>query len=238
MDAKSREGFASTVAKEYADKMGWCVKVVTPQYISNCMLRRHKYNLNALSYDTVYYLLEQVKAAGVMVQHVYVDTLGKPESYKRLLSERFPRFEFTVSSKADSIYPIVGAASIFAKVTRDWNLEKWQPPHGRQTLPYDRNFGSGYPSDPNTEQWLKRNADKVFGFPEIVRFSWSSCTRILDSYAVAVNWNEPQDDVAAQPAKHGKKRIADAAITKKEHEVEVSIFHLFQLKSLNSMAEL
>lgn len=40
-------------------------------------------------------------------------------------------------------------------------------------------------------QWLKRNMNPVFGFPEIVRFSWSSCSRILDESAVPVRWNDP-----------------------------------------------
>lgn len=32
--------------------------------------------------------------------------------------------------------------------------------------------GSGYPGDPKTVAWLKNNCDKVFGFPDLVRFSW------------------------------------------------------------------
>ena len=45
--------------------------------------------------------------------------------------------------------------------------------------------------------------NNVFGFPEIVRFSWSSCSRILEESAVPVNWNDPisNDDI-------GKKRPA------------------------------
>ena len=45
--------------------------------------------------------------------------------------------------------------------------------------------------DPNTVQWLKRNMNSVFGFPEIVRFSWSSCSRILEESAVPVKWYDP-----------------------------------------------
>lgn len=45
--------------------------------------------------------------------------------------------------------------------------------------------------DPNTVQWLKRNMNSVFGFPEIVRFSWSSCSRILDESAVPLHWHDP-----------------------------------------------
>lgn len=148
LDVKQREAFAKTVARDCADTMGWCVRVVTPQFISHSMLKRAKHNLNALSYDTVYSLLESVKRAKVHVQHVYVDTLGKPEAYKKQLTDRFPGIGFTVTSKADSIYPVVGAASIFAKVTRDFGLENWHP-SSRTSVHFDRNFGSGYPSGKN-----------------------------------------------------------------------------------------
>ncbi len=33
-------------------------------------------------------------------------------------------------------------------------------------------IGSGYPGDPKTVAWLANNQDKVFGFPNFVRFSW------------------------------------------------------------------
>ncbi len=145
MEAYNREAFAKAISAEYADKMGWSVKVVTPQIISHSMLKRVKHNLNSLSYDTVYSILDRIDKAGVNVHHVYVDTLGKPETYKKQLLDRFPRYQFTVTSKADSLFPVVGAASIFAKVTRDFNLENWQSP-SPGTLDFDRNFGSGYPS--------------------------------------------------------------------------------------------
>ena len=145
MDVAHREKFAKTVSGEYSERLGWCVKIVSPQTISHSMQMRNKYNLNSLSYDTVYAILERIKGQGVKVDHVYVDTLGKPETYKKQLSDRFPGYSFTVCSKADSIFPVVGAASIFAKVTRDFHLENWKP-EGGKSLHFDRNFGSGYPS--------------------------------------------------------------------------------------------
>lgn len=144
MDVSQREKFAKTVSEAYRDKLGWSVKIVSPQTISHSMQMCNKYNLNSLSYDTVYSILNRIKAKGVKVDHVFVDTLGKPETYKKQLNEKFPEYSFTVCSKADSIYPVVGAASIFAKVTRDFNLENWTP--SGSSLSFDRNFGSGYPS--------------------------------------------------------------------------------------------
>ena len=47
----------------------------------------------------------------------------------------FPTATVTVSKKADSLFPIVSAASICAKVTRDFAVEQ------------GTTWGSGYPSD-------------------------------------------------------------------------------------------
>lgn len=52
--------------------------------------------------------------------------------------------------KADVNHVIVGAASILAKVTRDRLIEDIKREVGE-------NFGSGYPSDPITVSFLKRN---------------------------------------------------------------------------------
>lgn len=58
------------------------------------------------------------------------------------------KVKFTVSEKADSKYKVVSAASICAKVTRDFEIENWQFIEKIEKI--DSNYGSGYPSDPNT----------------------------------------------------------------------------------------
>lgn len=93
---------------------------------------------------------------------VYVDTVGKAEWYQEKLQKLFPNLKIVVESKADFKYPIVSAASICAKVTRDQVMYQWNHVEKREISCV---YGSGYPGDPATKAWLRSNIDKVFGFP-------------------------------------------------------------------------
>lgn len=65
--------------------------------------------------------LEAVTCLSLLQTHIndiqiYVDTVGPPEKYQDKLTALFPGIKCVVAKKADSIYPIVSAASICAKV--------------------------------------------------------------------------------------------------------------------------
>lgn len=82
---------------------------------------------------------------------MYVDALGNTSSYEAYLSSVFPGISFTVTTKADSKFKIVGAASVAAKVTRDACIEGWcfEELDGQDdsTLKgFAKDLGSGYPS--------------------------------------------------------------------------------------------
>lgn len=123
-----------------------------------------------------------------MLPQVYVDTLGKAEKYQARLLNLFPNIRFTVCNKADALYPVVGAASVMAKVTRDYELAMW--PHRNPEVPLKGPLGSGYPSDPVTCAWLNANVDKIHVFHRtLVRYSWSSAQRVLTKHAAKGFWD-------------------------------------------------
>lgn len=60
-----------------------------------------------------------------------MDALGPSIPYQAYLSSLFPTLSITVKPKADSLYTIVGAASVAAKVTRDAWIKGWVYEEGR-----------------------------------------------------------------------------------------------------------
>ncbi|KAJ2457378.1 hypothetical protein GGF42_002713 [Coemansia sp. RSA 2424] len=206
--ALSSMGFADSkqLTEEQRDKLftvlqtpavqahtGWSIRCISPQDISQCMLRRTKYNLNSLAHDATIQLIRDALSRGISLRRVFIDTVGPPQTYQKRLQELFPGIAITVAKKADSLYPIVSAASICAKVTRDAHLSNWVFAESLLQTQLSKSYGSGYPSDPNTVRWLKQSVDHVFGFPGIIRFSWSTCVKLLDDSAAKIVWPDDED---------------------------------------------
>lgn len=74
--------------------------------------------------------------------------------------------EIIGENKADSKYPVVGAASILAKVIRDREIEALKKIYG--------DFGSGYPGDRKTIEFLKDWLSRKGGLPDCVRMRWKT----------------------------------------------------------------
>jgi ribonuclease HII len=72
---------------------------------------------------------------------------------------------------ADEKFPVVSAASIIAKVTRDRAIATLAKKYGT--------IGSGYPSDPVTIQFLNSYIDEHCVPPPIARKSWKTVSAIL-----------------------------------------------------------
>ncbi len=101
---------------------------------------------------------------------VYVDAFdvdaGRLES--RLSNES--GHEIHALHRADSIFPVVSAASIIAKVERDRIIEELHNEYG--------DFGSGYPSDPRTVAFLKKCIADRIDISKIVRKQWITWRRL------------------------------------------------------------
>lgn len=98
---------------------------------------------------------------------VYIDApvnpRGIPAFRARLIARlTVPLPAFIIEPKADATYPIVGAASIFAKLRRDAEIAVLGA------------VGSGYPSDPVTRAWLRGFIDRAEPFPACVRTRWAT----------------------------------------------------------------
>lgn len=93
-----------------------------------------------------------------------------PKAYHEYLVERLlhKKVKIITEHKADANYLIVGAASILAKVTRDAAIEEIKKHTGADC-------GPGYPSNPITVDFLKKNWDK---HPEVFRHTWAPYKKI------------------------------------------------------------
>jgi len=125
-------------------QIGWMVKLISSEEVSEKMLRRCPISLNAISHDCAMELVSVALKDGAnitkvrlwagtvvscfgaayspcetrgVLKQVIVDTVGDPVSYQRKLAAAFDhKIEFIVEKKADANYRPVSAASICAKV--------------------------------------------------------------------------------------------------------------------------
>ena len=105
---------------------------------------------------------------------VYLDApthpRGIPALIKRIQAALAPHMDtipdLVIEPKADLNYPIVGAASIAAKLNRDAHIHALG------------DVGSGYPSDPKTRQWLQGFVDRKEDFPPCVRTRWGTISKL------------------------------------------------------------
>lgn len=217
--------------------------------------------MNDISHDTAIQLIKDVLAKGVKVTEVYVDTVGPPHKYEAKLKRVFPQIpKIVVSKKADSLFPIVSAASICAKVIRDRLLKTWDfPEHqplisdsavataaaGAPVSPAKRqqprmrfasNYGSGYPADPITKAWLKTHFDPIFGFPTLIRFSWGTIDAFFRSSGADVEWSKEDEDEYQEPTQKRRRRqsvLSMAAEAKNTAPPATPRFRYFADRSLH-----
>lgn len=96
-----------------------------------------------------------------------------PEKFEKELRQYLDNQKITIVAehKADLNYPIVGAASILAKVTRDAHIHELSEKIGID-------LGSGYPADPKTKKALELFFEKnIKELDTYIRHTWSTYER-------------------------------------------------------------
>jgi len=91
-----------------------------------------------------------------------------PAYHRYLKSKLTTETELILEHKAES-HPVVAAASIIAKVTRDREIEKIKKEIGHD-------FGSGYTSDEITVNFLKKYHAQ---YPELFRKTWAPYKKVF-----------------------------------------------------------
>lgn len=100
---------------------------------------------------------------------VYLDAVDSNETRFKTRLKKYLDVDAKLIAEhgADSKYPVVSAASILAKVARDEDIEELKRIYGT-------NLGSGYPSDPLTQTFLKEWLQQNKRLPKIVRKTWAT----------------------------------------------------------------
>ena len=139
--------------------------VIEPQEIDAAVGKKDGKNLNWLEADKSIQIIEKLKP----FQAVIDCPSNNIRQYKDYIITRLKTKALIVAEhKADQTYPIVSAASILAKVTRDDLIQEIKKK-------YKIEFGSGYMTDPLTQVFIKNNWNK---YP-IFRTSWESYKDLL-----------------------------------------------------------
>lgn len=209
------------------DRIHYIYEVHSSVEISNKMLRRvgDIINLNQISHESAGGLINKALLDDFNIKNVYADTVGPEEAYSNKLASlciKKKNIEIRAEKKADSKYKVVSAASIVAKVIRDAIVYNWKFKEDNGVINFSKITGSGYPADEITVKWLKKSFNKIFGYPDFVRFSWKTCLKVLKSDGVIVkfeDYNEFED-----PDKVIKFiKDKDDEIKKSEEKTEINI---------------
>jgi ribonuclease HII len=127
-------------------------------------------NINAIGLRETARMIDAAKP-----DEVYLDAPVRGcgiAKYRRKLRAMLtePGVALVAENKADQNYPVVSAASIIAKVTRDNVIVGLHDQYG--------DFGSGYPSDRRTVKFVTECYARMDEFPDIVRQKWLTVRRL------------------------------------------------------------
>jgi len=145
----------------------YCVVILTSEDID---LKRETMTMNDI---VAYAHAEAILAIGADTGYVDACDVSEERYAKTVSGLVGDRCSIIARHKADVLFPVVSAASIVAKVTRDRIIESLWDEWG--------DFGSGYPSDQKTTDFLSHYIQKHHVAPSIARNSWATTRDLIAS---------------------------------------------------------
>lgn len=143
------------------------VDIINAQEIDARIIKR--ITLNQMEESSMAGIINHLKPHDIYVDAADVNEERFGITIQKLLE--YKPLKIISKHKADDIYPIVSAASIIAKDLRDQHIHELRLVNG--------DFGSGYPSDPKTIEFLREVLRKNKKYPYFVRKSWDTAKKIL-----------------------------------------------------------
>ena len=122
--------------------------------------------LNFLEARMMASVLTDLAPADAYVDASDVNEARYAASIREFLPEHWKGMKIFSEHHADRTFPVVSAASIIAKVSRDARIEELRDQYG--------DFGSGYITDPKTMSFLRTWRRTHSEYPPIVRMSWKT----------------------------------------------------------------
>ncbi len=153
--------------REFKKEITWDIQVIQPDEIDTCpnglnIMEMEHAALFVKKYNPTYFIMDSPfnpKAEFNISSFMYEHTGNKTTKY-------------FAENKADDIYPAVSAASIVAKEARERSMQQLREYFGVD-------FGSGYPADPKTKQFMSENW-KDHKYNNLIRKSWETYKRLKE----------------------------------------------------------
>ncbi len=162
---KRREFLAREIKKI---ALGYHIIKINPEEIDEKI--DHKVNLNKIealkAAEIINILMKKVPEAEIIVDCPSPNTRAWQNYLYEHLHDK-NKIRLKCEHKADINYLVVSAASILAKVTRDYEVEKIKKQ-------YDIKCGSGYPSDPVCQKFLETDKAREMAKLGLIRKSWAT----------------------------------------------------------------
>lgn len=169
LGVKDSKMLSSSVREELFDRIheivhDFRIEVIEPDAI-DLTLNEAETNLNWLEAETSARLVSELDPDQIIVDCPSINI----EAYKDYFASRLSKAirdkaELIVEHKADVNHIVVSAASVIAKVLRDRYID-----HIKTEIGID--FGSGYPSDPKTQEFLEKHYET---HAHLFRKSWQT----------------------------------------------------------------